>query len=196
MRYTHGMAQIGYARCSTTEQNTDDQLRRLTEAGCGKTFTEAGVSGKLAHRPQWDACLAYLREGDILVITKLDRAGRSIKHLIDLANDLRDRGIGLKVLDQGIDTTTAAGRLFYNMVASFAEFERDLIIERTHEGLRTARANGKVAGRKPKLSAKQQAEVVRMHADGRTIVDIAEMFRVSRPVIYRILAAEKAAQPA
>jgi DNA invertase Pin-like site-specific DNA recombinase len=185
------MSAIGYARCSTTEQNTDDQVRRLTEAGCAKVFSELGVSGKLAHRPEWDACLAYLREGDILVITKLDRAGRSIKHLIDLANDLRERGIGLKVLDQGIDTTTAAGRLFYNMVASFAEFERDLIVERTHEGLRTARANGKVAGRRPKLSAKQQAAVVQMHLAGRTIVDIAEMFSVSRPVIYRVLEADQ-----
>jgi DNA invertase Pin-like site-specific DNA recombinase len=181
------MTQIGYARCSTTEQNTDDQCKRLTDAGCVKVFSEPGVSGKLAHRPQWDACMAYLRDGDVLVITKLDRAGRSLQHLIALSNELRERGIGLRVLDQGIDTTTAAGRLFYNMVASFAEFEHDLIVERTHEGLRTARANGKVSGRKPKLSAKQRDEVRRMHADGKTIVYIAEVMKVSRPVIYRVL---------
>lgn len=185
------MALIGYARCSTTEQNTDDQERRLTEAGCVKTFLEHGVSGKLASRPQWDACMSYLRDGDVLVITKLDRAGRSLQHLVSLSNELRERGIGLKVLDQGIDTTTAAGRLFYNMVASFAEFERDLIVERTHEGLRTAWANGKKSGRTPKLNDKQRVEVRRMHADGRTIVDIAEMFSVSRPVIYRVLEGAK-----
>jgi DNA invertase Pin-like site-specific DNA recombinase len=183
------MSSIGYARCSTTEQNTNDQVRRLQEAGCSKVFTETGVSGKLASRPQWDACMTYLREGDVLVITKLDRAGRSLQHLITMSNQLRAGGKGLKVLDQGIDTTTAAGRLFYNMVASFAEFERDLIVERTHEGLRTARLNGKVAGRKPKLSVKQQVEVRRMHSAGRTIVDIAEVFSVSRPVIYRVLEA-------
>lgn len=181
------MTQVGYARCSTTEQNTDDQVRRLTEAGCSKVFSEAGVSGKLAHRPEWDKCLEYLRDGDVLVVTKLDRAGRSVKHLIELAEHLRERGMGLKVLDQGLDTTTPAGRLFFHMIASIAEFERDLIVERTHEGLRTARANGKVAGRKPKLTAKQQAEVLRLHADGRTIVDIAGLFSVSRPVVYRIL---------
>jgi DNA invertase Pin-like site-specific DNA recombinase len=187
LRYTLGMTMIGYGRCSTTEQNVDDQVKRLTDAGCVKVFTDVGVSGKLAHRPEWDACLAYLREGDVLAIVKLDRAGRSLQHLIELANELRKRGIGLRVLDQGIDTTTAAGRLFYNMIASFAEFERDIIVERTHEGLRTAKANGKVGGRKPKLSAKQQAEVRRMHEAGRTVVDIAEMFSVSRPAIYRIL---------
>jgi len=187
------MTLIGYARCSTLDQNTDDQVRRLIAAGCTKVFSEAGVSGKLAHRPEWDACLTYLRDGeDVLVITKLDRAGRSIAHLIELGNNLRTRNIGFRAIDQGIDTTTATGRLFYNMIASFAEFERDLIVERTHEGLRTARLNGKVPGRKPKLSAKQQFEVLRMHAAGRTIVDIAEIFHVSRPVIYRTLGADLA----
>lgn len=188
-----GMAKIGYARCSTTEQNTDDQQRRLEEAGCVKVFTEPGVSGKLAHRPQWDAAMAYLRDGDILVITKLDRAGRSLQHLVRLSNELRERSIGLQVLDQGIDTTNAAGRLFYNMVASFAEFERDLIVERTHEGLRTAKLAGHKSGRKPKLDATQLGMVQQMHSSGRSVVEIAKAFKVSRPVIYRALEASQAA---
>lgn len=182
------MALIGYARCSTVDQNTDDQVKRLTEAGCIKVFPDLGVSGKLAHRPQWDACMAYLRDGeDVLVVTKLDRAGRSVQHLIELANKLAERGIGLKVLDQPIDTTSAMGEMFYTILAAFAQFERSIIVERTHEGLRTARANGRVGGRKPRLSEKQQAEVRRMHEAGRSIVDIAEVFSVSRPVIYRVL---------
>lgn len=181
------MTNIGYARVSTTEQNTTDQEARLKQAGCEKVFTDLGVSGKLASRPEWDKAMAYLRAGDTLVITKLDRAGRSLQHLVRLSEELRERGINLKVLDQGIDTTTAAGRLFYNMVASFAEFERDLIIERTHEGLRTARANGKRPGPKNKLTARDKAGVKELYNAGRSIVDIAAMFKVSRPVIYRAL---------
>jgi DNA invertase Pin-like site-specific DNA recombinase len=186
------MSAIGYARCSTKEQNVDDQVKRLTEAGCEKVFRDVGVSGKLASRPEWDACLAYLRHDDVLMITKLDRAGRSLQHLVQMSNQLRGRGIGFKVLDQPIDTTTPSGRLFYNIMAAVAEFERELIVERTFEGLHTAWASGKRSGRKPKLSAKQQAEVRRMHEAGRTIVDIAEMFSVSRPVIYRVLEAKPA----
>lgn len=182
------MALIGYARCSTHDQNVDDQVARLKDVGCVRVFTDVGVSGKLAARPQWDACQEFMRDGeDVLVFTKLDRAGRSLQHLVALSNDLRSRGLGLKVLDQGIDTTTASGRLFYNLLASFAEFERDIIIERTHEGLRTARAKGHKSGRKPRLSPAQQAEVRRLHADKRSVVDIAELFNVSRPVIYRVL---------
>jgi DNA invertase Pin-like site-specific DNA recombinase len=183
------MTMIGYARCSTAEQNVDDQCRRLIAAGCARddVFKDEGVSGKLASRPQWDACLKYLRSGDTLVITKLDRAGRSLQHLITLANQLRERGVELKVLDQDIDTGTAMGRMFYQIMGAVAEFERELIIERTHDGLRTARLSGKKAGPKPKLSTKQQDEVRRMHADGKTIVYIAEVMKVSLPVIYRVL---------
>lgn len=181
------MSSIGYARVSTKDQNVDDQVRRLTEAGCVRVFEDVGVSGKLASRPEWDRCRDRLEPGDTLVITKLDRAGRSVQHLIQLANELAEAGVGLRVLDQGIDTTSAMGKLFYTILAAFAEFERNLIIERTHEGLRTAKLNGKKAGPKPKLSDKQRQAVREMHAGGRTIVDIAEVFGVSRPVIYRAL---------
>lgn len=185
------MASVGYARVSTAKQNTEDQERRLTEAGCVRVFSDV-ASGKLAHRPQWDACMDYLRDGeDVLVITKLDRAGRSVQHLITLANGLAERGIGLRVLDQSIDTTTREGRFFYTILSAFAEFERDMISERTLEGLATAHANGKFGGRKPRLSPKQQAEVRRMFDAGRNISDIAEVMSVSRPVIYRVLQAAK-----
>lgn len=181
------MALIGYARCSTLDQNVDDQVARLTETGCEKVFADIGVSGKLGTRPQWDAALDYLRAGDTLVVTKLDRAGRSVRHLLEMSANLSERGIGLRILDQGIDTNTAIGRMFYTILGALAEFERELIIERTHEGLRTARAKGHKSGRAPKLSQAQRAEVLRLHDDGRSIVDIAELFNVSRPVIYRVL---------
>lgn len=187
------MVKIGYARVSTKDQNTQDQCQRLTEAGCVKLFIDEGVSGKLASRPEWDKAMAYLRSGDTLVITKLDRAGRSVKHLLDLAADLSERGVALQILDQGIDTGTAIGRMFYTILGALAEFERELIVERTHEGLRTARALGHKSGRKPKLTDKQRTAVVEMHGAGRSVSQIAELFNVSRPLVYRVLEAAQLA---
>lgn len=187
------MALIGYARVSTKEQNTEDQCKRLTEVGCETLFVDEGVSGKLASRPEWDRALAYLRSGDSLVITKLDRAGRSVKHLLELSAALEKRGVGLRILDQGIDTGTAIGRMFYTILGALAEFERELIVERTHEGLRTAHRNGHKSGRKPKLSEKQCVMVREMHAGGRSVTDLAEMLGVSRPLIYRVLEAAQIA---
>lgn len=182
------MALIGYARVSMDDQNPEAQLDQLAEAGCARVFTDKGVSGKLARRPQWDACLAFLRPGDTLVITKLDRAGRSVKHLIEVADQLREMGAELRVLQQGIDTSTPAGRMLFHILASIAEFERDLISERTKDGLEAARARGRKGGRKPKLNDKQLAQVRKMADSGEhTISDIAETFRVSRPTIYAAL---------
>jgi DNA invertase Pin-like site-specific DNA recombinase len=156
------MAKIGYARVSTRSQNDDSQIDELTAYGCGKIFTDT-ASGKLAARPELDKALACLREGDVLVITRLSRAMRSLKHLFALADQLRERGAGLVVLKQQIDTTTPAGRLVFHILGAIDEFQRELIIEGTREGLDAARARGRARGRKPKLNARQAATVRRMY---------------------------------
>jgi len=145
------MTLIGYARVSTGDQSLDPQVDRLKEVGCEQVFSDH-ASGKLARRPQLDAALAYLRKGDILVITKLDRLGRSVRNLVELADILAEREIDLRVLDQGIDTSTIGGKLVFHIFSAIAEFERGLISERTHDGLAAARARGKKGGRRPVLS--------------------------------------------
>jgi DNA invertase Pin-like site-specific DNA recombinase len=138
--------QIGYARVSTREQCFDLQVDALRQAGCEKVLREV-VSGAKAARPLLDALLADLRPGDVLVIWKLDRLGRSLRHLVELAGTLMERDVGLRSLNDPIDTTTPQGRLAFNLFASLAEFERDLIRERTQAGLTAARARGRSGGR-------------------------------------------------
>jgi DNA invertase Pin-like site-specific DNA recombinase len=182
------MSLIGYARVSTRDQNDDSQIDELTAAGCDKIFTDRGVSGKLASRPQLDACLAYLREGDTLVITRLSRAMRSLKHLITLAEQLRDRGIGLQVLKQDIDTSTPSGRLLFHILAAIDEFQRELIVEGTKEGLAAARARGRKGGGQPKLKAAQIRRARELYdAHVMTVAEIGQQFGVSRQTIYRAL---------
>ena len=188
------MSKIGYARVSTRGQNDDSQVDELTAYGCDKIFTDKGVSGKHAARPQLDAALAYMRKGDVLVITRLSRAMRSLKHLLALADELRKREIGLVVLKQQIDTTTPTGRLVFHILASIDEFQRELIIEGTREGLEAARARVRTGGRKPKLSESQQKTVRRMYEakgpDGKrqhTVNEIAEAVGVHRTTIYDYL---------
>jgi len=184
------MALIGYARVSTTDQNLDAQLDALAAAGCDKVFTDK-ISGKLASRPEFDAALAYLRAGDCLIVTKLDRVGRSVKNLIEVVEKLKESGIDLKVLLQGIDTTTSAGRMMFHMLASIAEFERDLISERTHEGLVAARARGRNGGRPAKLSPKALATARTMYEKREmTVAEIAEVVGCSRSTLYSALRAE------
>ncbi len=193
------MTLIGYARVSTREQNADGQLDVLERAGVDRDHTYVDkASGKLARRPQLDAALAYLRAGDVLVITKLDRLGRSVRNLIDLAETLHEREVGLRVLSQGIDTTTPAGRMFFHVLAALAEFEASLISERTLDGLEAARARGRKGGRKPKLGERQVTLIRDMHASGEhTITEIADTFKVTRPTIYRVLeSADPASAPA
>ena len=136
---------IGYARVGTKEQSFDLQLDALQKAGCDKTYREV-ASGARAERPVLKQLLENLRRGDVLVIWKLDRLGRSLKHLVELINDLREREIGLQSLNDPIDTATAQGRLSFYLFASLAEFERDLIRERTRAGLSSARARGRKGG--------------------------------------------------
>ena len=145
------MARIGYARVSTKSQCDDSQVDELTAYGCDKIFVDKGVSGKHASRPELDAALAYLRDGDVFVITRLSRAMRSLKHMIELAEELPSRGIGLVVIKQAIDTTTPQGRLVFHLLASIDEFQRELVVEGTREGLEAARARGRTGGRKAKL---------------------------------------------
>ena len=146
---------IGYGRVSTRDQHPEAQHDALRAAGCDQVFIDK-ASGKLARRPELDrALLSANRKGDQLVITKLDRLGRSLEHLIELSNDLQARGVDLVVLDQGIDTSTAVGRMFFQILGSIAEFEHALMSERTIDGLAAARARGRTGDQKPKLGARQ-----------------------------------------
>lgn len=185
---------IGYGRVSTRDQNPDSQRDALAAANCDEIFID-NASGKLASRPELDkALLVAKRVGDKLVITKLDRLGRSLEHLIVLARDLQTRGVDLVVLDQGVDTSTPAGRMFFQILGAIAEFEHALMSERTRDGLDAARARGRTGGQKPKLTPRQakiaQAMYDEADGDGRrahTVQQIADEFGVTRPTIYRHL---------
>jgi DNA invertase Pin-like site-specific DNA recombinase len=182
------MAKIGYARVSTSGQNDDSQVDELTAYGVDKTFIDHGVSGKHASRPELDKALAYLREGDVLVITRLSRAMRSLKDLLALAEDLRERGIGLVVLKQQIDTTTPTGRLVFHILGAIDEFQRELIVEGTREGLAAAKARGKLGGRKPSYTEHQARTARSLHAQGElTAEEIGRVIGVSRATVYRML---------
>lgn len=178
---------IGYMRCSTDKQELDAQRARL-EKVCDRVFEDEAVSGTRKSRPGLDQALAALRPGDSLVAVKLDRLSRSLKDLMDLSASLQAMGVNLKILDQGIDTSTAAGRMFFHMVGAFAEFERELIVERTKAGMAIARSKGHLKGGVPKLNAKQSAHLRELHeAGGHNITELAELFGVTRPTVYRTL---------
>lgn len=181
------MALIGYARVSTQDQNPEMQDAELVEAGCSRVFVDT-ASGALSDRPQLAAALAFLRPDDVLCVWRLDRLGRSLKHLVQTVGDLEDQGIGFKSLRESIDTTTPTGRLVFHIFASLAEFERDLIRERTSAGLAAARARGRSGGRPPSLSPKKVELARSMHAAGdTTVAEIASVLGVSRATIYRHL---------
>ena len=182
---------IGYCRVSTRDQTLQAQSDALIAAGCDEIFVEK-ASGKLAARPELALALRMARDGDSLVVTKLDRLGRSLDHLISLSADLQERGVGLIILDQGIDTSTAVGRMFFQILGAIAEFEHALMSERTRDGLEAARARGRTGGQQPKLTKRQAKVAQEMYEErdesGRrihTVQQIADEFAVSRPTIYR-----------
>ncbi len=177
---------IGYARVSTGEQTLDLQLDALAKAGCEKTYTET-ASGAKAERPVLQEVLSYLRAGDTLVVWRLDRLGRSLRHLIETVAALAERGIGFKSLTEQIDTTTSGGKLVFHVFGALAEFERDLIRERTNAGLAAARARGRTGGRPKALAdAKKLALAQALSDDGRhDIATICATLGISRATFYR-----------
>lgn len=178
------MTKIGYARVSTLDQNLDLQIDELIKAGCTKVFQEKASSVK--KRPEFEKCLDYLREGDTLVVWKLDRLGRTTKKLLELIDDLKDRGINLQIITLGVDTSTAAGRLFFTMMAGLAEMERELIRERTNAGLQAARARGRMGGRKP-IDEQIMARAMMMYEAKMTVEDITKTLDISRSTFYKYL---------
>jgi DNA invertase Pin-like site-specific DNA recombinase len=178
---------IGYARTSTVEQEAsfDAQQKQLKAAGCEKIFKEQ-VSAVSPEREQLEAALDYAREGDVLVVTKLDRLARSVQHLCEIGSRLDAKGVGLKVLDQAIDTTTPTGRLMFNMLGAIAQFERELIRERMLVGIAKAKAEGKYKGRAPTARAKAE-KVKQLRAAGVGPTEIARQVGISRTSVFRIL---------
>jgi DNA invertase Pin-like site-specific DNA recombinase len=175
---------IGYARVSTQDQNLDLQYEALTKAGCQKIF-EDKVSGTRAERPGLTRVLEMLREGDTLVVWKLDRLGRSVKQLVDLVGELNQQGVQFRSLTDSIDTGTAPGRFFFHVMASLAEMERELIVERTRAGLEVARRLGRKGGRKPKMTDSKIESARKLLASGIPPKDVANNLGVSIPTLYR-----------
>lgn len=183
---------LGYARVSTGDQDAALQQDALKAAGCYRMFTDT-ASGSLESRPQLTKVLDQLRPGDTLVVWRLDRLGRSIRHLIDQLADLQARGIGFRSLQEAIDTTSSGGRLVFHVFAALAEFERDLIRERTNAGLQAARARGRVGGRPPLLTKDKLRTARRMYEQkDMTVEKIGEVLGVSRTTVYRALRREPA----
>ncbi|GAS98821.1 resolvase domain-containing protein [Mycolicibacterium canariasense] len=178
---------VGYARVSTSRQTTEQQVEALRVAGCDPIFTEK-MSGKRSDRPQLAAALAALEDGDTLVVWKLDRLGRDAWQMLSTIKDLRDRGVVLRSLTEGLDSATAAGRMVLTILASIAEYELDLKHERA-EAKRALirRRGGNLGGAKPKFDAEQAEAIRRAHANGDTVAELARVHRVSRPTIYRVL---------
>lgn len=181
---------IGYARVSTQDQNLDLQTEALTRAGCEKIY-EDKISGVRAERPGLTRALEMLREGDTLVVWKLDRLGRSVKQLVDMVGELHKRGIQFKSVTDAIDTGTPAGRFFFHVMASLAEMERELIIERTRAGLDAAKQLGRKGGRKPKMTSSKIESAKKLLASGIPPRDVAKDLGVSVPTLYRWLPASK-----
>lgn len=185
------MTVYGYARVSTTAQDVEAQRRALAAAGVDPAHIVTDhASGARSSRPGLDRLLADLEEGDLLTIWKLDRLGRSVSHLVDLVDDLGRRGVELRSLTEGLDTTTSGGRLMFHVIAAMAQFERDLIRERTAAGLEAARAKGKVLGRPSQTTPEQYRLIRRMAAEGASHRTIAATCGVPRSTVGRVVRGE------
>ena len=175
---------IGYARVSTQDQNLDLQTEALTKVGCKKIYNDK-ISGSRAERPGLTKALEMLREGDTLVVWKLDRLGRSVKNLIDLVGELHQQGIQFKSLTDAIDTGTPSGRFFFHVMASLAEMERELTVERTRAGLEVARQLGRKGGRRRQMTESKIESAKKLLANGVPPRDVATNLGVSVPTLYR-----------
>jgi DNA invertase Pin-like site-specific DNA recombinase len=179
---------IGYARVSTNDQETATQVAALKAAGCERTYREKASGGRW-DRPELHRLLDQIRKDDVLVVWKLDRLSRSLRDVLAIMDRLSEAGAGFRSLTEAIDTTTPAGRMMMQMVGAFAEFERMMLRERTKAGLDSARRDGRIGGRPPKLSPQQQAEIVRMVSKGRkTAADAARLFKIHPATVSRLLA--------
>src|SRR6266498_5966285 len=185
---------VGYARVSTLDQNLELQKDALENAGCTKMFTDT-ISGATTERPGLREALGFVRPGDILVVWKLDRLGRTLKQLIELVNDLQQRGIGFKSLTENIDTTSPGGKLIFHIFGSLAEFERDLIRERTRAGLAAARARGRIGGRPRAEGLNDEKKIVLARSlyndKSNTIDTICKTLKVSRATLYRYVSVQR-----
>jgi DNA invertase Pin-like site-specific DNA recombinase len=176
---------IGYARISTSDQNLDMQIDALRKTGC-ETIYQDVASGKSANRPELEHCLKALRAGDTFVVWRLDRLGRSLKDLVRIIEELESNKIGFASISESIDTTSATGKLMLHMIGAFAEFERNLIRERTCEGLTAARARGRIGGRKEKLDDRKKREIKALLSDPEiTVKDVCTKYNISRTTFYK-----------
>jgi DNA invertase Pin-like site-specific DNA recombinase len=175
---------VGYARVSTSEQKLNLQEDALKDAGCEEVFTDV-VSGVKADRNGFNELIKFIRPGDTLVVWKLDRLGRSVKHLIETVNELQKRGISFMSIQESIDTSTSGGKLIFHIFGALAEFERDLISERTQAGMKAARARGKLGGRRAILDDRKVKRMIELYDERKTTVtEICKIFSISRPAFY------------
>jgi len=178
---------VGYARVSRQDQRLESQRDALSADGCERFFEEK-VSSKEAERPELREAFEYCREGDVLVVARLDRLGRSLRELIDLVGELENRGVGFRSLKENLDSSTAGGKLVFHLFASIAEFERELIRERTMAGLEAARARGRVGGRPRALDEGRASLARRLKVEGEhSVEEICSMLGVGRSTLYRYL---------
>lgn len=181
-------AKVGYGRVSSQGQSLDVQLEKLVKAGCSKVYREKRSGRQADNRPELQAALEYVREGDVLVVSRLDRIARSVIDLAKIVDLLKRKGVSLEVLDQGLDTSTSEGKLMFNLLGAFAEFEADIRAERQADGIALAKRKGVKFGRKKALTEAQEERIRKMRAEEHfSIEQLAERFGISRSSVYRAL---------